>query len=140
MDGLMLLDEARAVGLKVAAEGGCLRIQGPRRAEALAQWLLVHKVAVLAALALEAPITVTPDDLPADWHLAWDERAAIMENDGKLPRERAEALALLDVIRQMRVAGGPRRRAMAMPDRAPGRQEPMNPAAEIDGGSLSWDN
>ena len=40
-------------------------------------------------------------DLPADWHLAWDERAAIMEYDGGLPRERAESLALQEIIRQM---------------------------------------
>ena len=44
-------------------------------------------------------------DLPADWHLLWDERAAIMEYDGGLPRERAEALALADVLDQMRRAG-----------------------------------
>ncbi len=31
---------------------------------------------------------------------AWDERAAIMEFDGGLPRDLAEALALLVVIRQ----------------------------------------
>jgi hypothetical protein len=107
MDGLMLLHEARAAGLKVKAEGDRLRIQGPRRAEALARRLLDHKAAVLAALALEAPVTVTPDDLPPDWHFAWDERAAIMEHNGKLPRERAEALALLDVLRQMKRAGSP---------------------------------
>src|SRR5262245_2498751 len=35
---------------------------------------------------------ITPADLPPDWHLLWDERAAIMEYDGGLPRERAEAL------------------------------------------------
>jgi hypothetical protein len=31
----------------------------------------------------------------------WDERAAIMEYDGGMPRERAEHLALLDVVEQM---------------------------------------
>jgi hypothetical protein len=41
-------------------------------------------------------------DLPPDWHLLWDERAAIMEYDGGLPRERAEALALADILGQMR--------------------------------------
>jgi hypothetical protein len=43
-----------------------------------------------------------PDDLPLDWYLQWDERAAIMEVDGGLTRERAEALALRDVLEQMR--------------------------------------
>ncbi len=44
-------------------------------------------------------------DLPPDWHLLWDERAAIMEYDGGLPRERAEARALADILDQMRRAG-----------------------------------
>jgi hypothetical protein len=49
--------------------------------------------------------TVTVADLPPEWHLLWDERAAIMEYDGGLPRERAEALALADILGQMRRAG-----------------------------------
>jgi hypothetical protein len=48
---------------------------------------------------------VRPGDLPADWHFLWDERAAIMEYDGELPRERAEALALAEVVREMEQAG-----------------------------------
>jgi hypothetical protein len=47
-----------------------------------------------------------PSDLPLEWHFAWDERAAIMEFDSGIPRERAEALALEDVLEQMRRAGG----------------------------------
>ena len=47
----------------------------------------------------------TPEDLPPDWHFEWDERAAIMEYEGGLPRERAEALALQDILARMR--GGP---------------------------------
>jgi hypothetical protein len=46
---------------------------------------------------------LTPDDLPPDWHELWEERAAIMEFDGGLPREQAEALA--DVLRSMDLAG-----------------------------------
>jgi hypothetical protein len=38
--------------------------------------------------------------LDANCREAWDERAAIMEFDGGLQRELAEALALLQVIRQ----------------------------------------
>jgi hypothetical protein len=48
---------------------------------------------------------LTPDDLPPEWHLAWDERAAIMEVDGKLPREHAEAAALADILTIMRRTG-----------------------------------
>lgn len=49
----------------------------------------------------ETDPAIAPADLPADWHLAWDERAAIMEYDGGLPRERAESLALAEIIRAM---------------------------------------
>lgn len=54
------------------------------------------------------PVSSLPDviptsssDLSADWHFEWDERAAIMEYEGGLPRERAEALALADVLARM---------------------------------------
>lgn len=42
-----------------------------------------------------------PEELPVDWLQLWDERAAIMEHDGGLPREHAEALALRDILRNM---------------------------------------
>src|SRR5262245_65192722 len=102
MDGLTLLEQARSAGLTVIVQGDKLVIRGPRRAGPLAEQLLAHKGEVLDALTAEA---VTPADLPADWHSAWDERAAIREYDGGLPRERAEALALADILRQMRRAG-----------------------------------
>jgi hypothetical protein len=44
---------------------------------------------------------VTVSDLPPDWRAAYEERAAIMEFEGSLPRERAEELALRDVLNQM---------------------------------------
>jgi hypothetical protein len=96
MDGVTLLDEARAAGLSVQADGDRLRIRGPRRAEPIARRLIANKALVPHALA---------GRLPPDWHLQWDERAAIMEVDGGLPRERAEALALLDILEQMRRHG-----------------------------------
>jgi hypothetical protein len=43
---------------------------------------------------------ISPPLLP-DWHFLWDERAAIMEYDGGLPRERAEARALNNIIQVM---------------------------------------
>ena len=46
-----------------------------------------------------------PRALPAEWWQLWDQRAAIMEYDGNLPRERAEALALDDILKQMELAG-----------------------------------
>jgi len=55
----------------------------------------------------------TPADLPTEWFLEWDERAAIMEYDGGLPRERAEHFALLDVLERMR-------QSERLPDPGPG--------------------
>jgi hypothetical protein len=48
---------------------------------------------------------VSPWDLPPEWYDAWGERACIMHYDGKLHWERAEALALADILRQMQSAG-----------------------------------
>ena len=45
---------------------------------------------------------IGPDDLPGDWRMEFEERAAIMEYEGNMPRERAEALALADVVGRMR--------------------------------------
>ncbi len=53
MDGVKLLRAARWVGLAVQAEGGTLRIRGPRRAKGAALALLKHKAAILAVLAAE---------------------------------------------------------------------------------------
>ncbi len=36
----------------------------------------------------------SPDDLPGDWRVGWEERAAILEYDGGHSREHAEAVAL----------------------------------------------
>lgn len=96
MDGMSLLREARAAGLLVMVHGDQLVVRGPRRAEAVAQRLLDHKAEIVAALV---------NDLPPDWHFKWDERASIMEYDGKLPRERAEAAALADIRAQMQREG-----------------------------------
>jgi len=48
---------------------------------------------------------VTRNDLPPDWRAVFEERAAIMEFDGNLPRARAEELALRDTLNEMRRAG-----------------------------------
>ena len=42
-----------------------------------------------------------PDDLPGDWRCVFEERAAIMEYHGELPRELAEAKALTETVRLM---------------------------------------
>ncbi|MCX5660406.1 MAG: hypothetical protein NTW19_11885 [Planctomycetota bacterium] len=50
-------------------------------------------------------LSIGPDDLPGDWRCEWEERAAIMEYDAGLPRERAEARALGEITDLMRAAG-----------------------------------
>jgi len=47
-------------------------------------------------------LELTPADLSGDWLVLWDERAAIMEFDGNMPREVAEHYALLDVLKMMK--------------------------------------
>lgn len=46
------------------------------------------------------PSTLALADLPAAWREEYEERAAIMEYDGGLSRERAEAAALDDITRR----------------------------------------
>ncbi|MCP4251652.1 MAG: hypothetical protein GY778_31835 [bacterium] len=48
---------------------------------------------------------ITPDDLPAEWRVEWEERAAIREFDAGQAREHAEAEALQEVIARMRTLG-----------------------------------
>jgi len=51
MVGLRLLDEARAAGLSVTADGERLVIRGPKRAASVARRLIAGKSDVMAALA-----------------------------------------------------------------------------------------
>ena len=44
---------------------------------------------------------MTPDDLNEDWRECYEERAAIMEYDGGLSREQAEAKALACIFLMM---------------------------------------
>ncbi|HEV3204734.1 MAG TPA: hypothetical protein VGY77_10135 [Gemmataceae bacterium] len=48
---------------------------------------------------------ISPSDLPPEWYELWEERAAIIEYDGKMPKEKAEFLALWDTLRRMKEAG-----------------------------------
>jgi len=45
---------------------------------------------------------LTPDDLPSDWRVEYEERAAIREYDGNMTRELAEHYALLEIIEMMK--------------------------------------
>lgn len=64
---------------------------------------------------LQLPVTVPdtsasvkafgPDDLPADWRVEFEERAAVREYDGGQAREHAEAEAFTEILARMRAAG-----------------------------------
>lgn len=63
--------------------------------------------ALFAPQAAAKPARRGPD-LPEEWLAVFEERAAIMQFDGRQTREQAEHNALLDVRRQMRrAAAGP---------------------------------
>src|SRR5262245_33445517 len=104
MSPLDFLRDLAARGVSCTPRAGKLVVDAPagvlsdRDREMLAR----HKADLLAILTT----TPTPADLPADWHFRWDERAAVLEFDGGLPRERAEAVALVEVLREMERAGG----------------------------------
>lgn len=46
-------------------------------------------------------VIAVPEQLPEFLHDEWEERSAIMEYDGGLPRDRAEALAFAEILEQM---------------------------------------
>jgi hypothetical protein len=48
---------------------------------------------------------MSPGDLPPDWRIEWEERAAIREHEGGQAREHAEAEALREIVQRMRDAG-----------------------------------
>ena len=69
------------------------------RADPVADPAVVPSVAPAADTALPE---LTPDDLPSEWRAEFEERAAIREYDGDMPRELAEHYALLDVLKMMK--------------------------------------
>ena len=113
MGTIELLRQAYVAGLDVRAVGGKLCVSGLMRYEPLALELLDHKselMPILQAVAIYGPYgektpQLTPGDLPADWRLEWEERAAIREYDGGQAREHAEAEALDEILARMLTAG-----------------------------------
>lgn len=43
------------------------------------------------------------DGWSEDWQVAWNERAAIIEYDGGVERDKAERLAFVDIVRQRKL-------------------------------------
>ncbi len=60
---------------------------------------IVRRLVQLGPYELLTGIAV--EDLPGDWRCVFEERAAIMEYHGELPRELAEAKALDETVRMM---------------------------------------
>ena len=60
---------------------------------------IVRRLVQLEPYELSSGILV--EDLPGDWRCVFEERAAIMEYHGDLPRELAEAKALAETVRMM---------------------------------------
>ena len=49
-----------------------------------------------------APTEIGVENLDPQWRIEFEERAAILEFDGGLPREYAEAEALKEILKRMR--------------------------------------
>ena len=107
MNALDLLQDLERRGVVLTPHGEKLTVDAPAGAlNAVDKEQLARlKPDLLAIL----DTSRTPDDLPPEWHVDWDERAAILEYDGWHPREHAEALALKEILVLMRRAGVPLR-------------------------------
>ena len=51
------------------------------------------------------PREIGPDDLPGDWRIEFEERAAIREYEAGQAREHAEAEALREILSRMSAGG-----------------------------------
>ncbi|MHC4569983.1 MAG: hypothetical protein ACYTE3_30035 [Planctomycetota bacterium] len=47
----------------------------------------------------------SPGDLPVDWRIEFEERAAILEYDGGLSRENADKQALQEILERLKTYG-----------------------------------
>jgi len=54
-----------------------------------------------AGKSLDPPALTNIDDLPMDWRIEYEERAAILEYDGGLSREDAETQALREIVERI---------------------------------------
>jgi hypothetical protein len=101
-----LIAKAKGQGVQLVADGQHLRCKYRRGLpEELKAELVSHKPVLLAYLTGFADGVVyqinSPADLPSEWRMEWEERAAIMEYDGGLTREQAEYYALVEIVKQM---------------------------------------
>ena len=62
---------------------------------------LVRLRALRAGKSLDSPRLIDIDDLPMDWRIEYEERAAILEYDGDLTRKDAETQAFDEILRRI---------------------------------------
>lgn len=89
MTAALALRSARAIGVRVSIDGEDLVLEAPKQPpEAILKLLSHHKAEIVKLLPL------ADDDWSAeDWQVFFEERAAIAEFDGGLPRPEAEKQA-----------------------------------------------
>ena len=125
MDGLTLIEQAKAAGLTVRADGDKLIVCGPKRLESLAKRLIDNKPLVMAALAarpdgrgdtlptVEPPgawarraaallATIDDPDQRAALREDFEHRAGVCEFDGGLSRDEAERVAFVEIQSKLR--------------------------------------
>jgi hypothetical protein len=101
-----LVTKAKDHGVRLIADGSILRCKCSRGLpDRLRSELLDHKPLLLAYLegiidGMFSHIR-SPGDLPSEWWVEWDERAAIMEYEAGLSREEAEHLAYQEILKLM---------------------------------------
>lgn len=92
-DAARLIKDVRTLGATIKVDGHALRLSAPRPLPSVfVQRLKAMKADVLAVLAFEATAAAVPSRLD---HADEDERAALVEQDGGIPRLFAEAFARL---------------------------------------------
>lgn len=90
MSAAAALKAARTAGIRLGVEGDALTLEAATAPPAAVLDLLSHHKAAVIALLRPAPDGWSVEN----WLALFDERAAISEFDGGLPRTEAEALAL----------------------------------------------
>jgi hypothetical protein len=120
MDGLTLLHQARAAGLRVQAAGSQLQISGPKRAEPLVKLLAEHKAAVLAIIDLA--------DKDDHWSERYTALTFLWSNGGRRDWRSARRLAWGDIQSEWHMLHGLRVRRW----QCAGCQQPISGDAALD--------
>lgn len=58
--------------------------------------------ALQAGESVSPPAVTGPEDLPIEWRVEYEERAAILEYDGGLNRDEADAQALQEIMERLK--------------------------------------